>query len=105
VEALKARKQGGHAHADERAQEEEAVRAELAKLNPKDRALAEVQGFCAAHPTSRLGSMGKPYRMEIEGRPVFLCCDGCAEAAREDPGRTLATVERLKAQGRKQKAR
>jgi Cu(I)/Ag(I) efflux system membrane fusion protein len=72
------------------------VRAELAKLPSEDRKLAEAQKFCPVLQTNRLGSMGKPFKMLLEGQPVFLCCGSCEEKARANPRKTLDTVERLK---------
>jgi membrane fusion protein, copper/silver efflux system len=39
-----------------------------------------------------LGSMGAPKRVEIAGRTVFLCCDGCEDALRKDPAKFLAKL-------------
>lgn len=44
-----------------------------------------------------LGSMGAPVRIMMEGQPLFLCCKGCVDEAREDPKKTLKRVEELKA--------
>jgi hypothetical protein len=73
------------------------VKAALAKLPPEDRKLAEAQRWCAVQTDKLLGSMGKPVKLMVKGKPVFLCCAGCEDEAREDPDRTLATVEKLKA--------
>jgi len=81
------------------AEKEAKVRAGLAKLSPEDRKLAEAQKYCPVQKT-RLGSMGKPVKLMVEGKPVFLCCGGCEEEAKEDPARTLATVEKLKARAK-----
>lgn len=67
----------------------------LGKLNEKDRALAEQQRFCPVMDDSRLGSMGTPVPVEINGKKVFLCCDGCRDTALEDPNTTLKKVEQL----------
>ena len=75
----------------------------LAKLPEADRAIAEAQGFCPVNQTTRLGSMGVPFKVTIQGKPVFLCCKNCEEASKKDPDKTLATVERLKAKVRKAK--
>jgi hypothetical protein len=72
------------------------VRAGLAKLSAEDRRLAEAQKYCAIQE-SRLGTMGTPAKVVLNGRPVFLCCKGCARKALADPDRTLAKVEQLKA--------
>jgi hypothetical protein len=71
------------------------IQAALAKLADADRPLAQAQKFCPIQKT-RLGSMGKPARIEIEGQPVFLCCSGCADEARKDPKATLDQVARFK---------
>src|SRR5207302_3649675 len=40
--------------------EEDKIQAELAKLSPEDRRLAEAQGYCPVLEANRLGSMGTP---------------------------------------------
>jgi Cu(I)/Ag(I) efflux system membrane fusion protein len=72
------------------------INAALAKLAPADRALAEAQRYCAVLEDSRLGSMGPPVKLLIEGQPVFLCCPGCKAKALADPQKTLAKVRQLK---------
>ena len=72
------------------------IDAALAKLSGADRKLAEAQRFCAVLADSRLGSMGTPLKLSIEGQTVFLCCSGCKKRALADPKRTLAKVKELK---------
>jgi Cu(I)/Ag(I) efflux system membrane fusion protein len=72
------------------------IRASLATLSADDRKLAETQRFCPILSTNRLGSMGQPLKLMIEGQPVFLCCPGCKEKALADPQGTLAKVAKLK---------
>lgn len=48
----------------------------LAKLAPADRAAAELQGTCPVTGL-RLGSMGAPIKVAVEGKDVFVCCSGC----------------------------
>ena len=79
-----------------RADDEASVRANLEKLGPEDRKLAEGQGFCAVETKNPLGSMGVPYKIDVQGQPVFLCCDGCETRARAHADRTLARVKELK---------
>src|SRR5205807_205907 len=55
------------------ADEDAEVRAALAKLSPADRRLAEEQGYCPVLGT-RLGGMGTPVKILLQGKPVFLCC-------------------------------
>lgn len=77
--------------------EEAQIEAALKELPDEDRTLAKAQKFCAVSEQGRLGSMGKPVKIELEGKPVFLCCEGCESVARKDPQATLAKVEKLKA--------
>jgi Cu(I)/Ag(I) efflux system membrane fusion protein len=68
----------------------------LKKLSAKDRRLAQAQRFCPIDQNILLGEMGKPYKVTLKGRTVFLCCESCEDRAREDPEATLATVDRRK---------
>lgn len=71
------------------------IKAELAKLSPDDRRLAEAQAFCAIDQESPLGSMGPIFKEMVKGQPVFLCCKGCVGEARAHPDETLAMLKRL----------
>ena len=68
----------------------------LSKLSPEDRKLAEEQKYCAVESDNRLGAMDTPYKVIIEGQPVFLCCKNCEKKARAHPEKTLARVKELK---------
>src|SRR5262245_29646297 len=65
------------------------VVAGLRELPPGDRALAERQRFCPIIDGTRLGSMGKPVKVMLDGRPVFVCCKACVKEAEADPAKTL----------------
>ncbi|WP_145272336.1 heavy metal-binding domain-containing protein [Tautonia plasticadhaerens] len=60
----------------------------LASLPPGDLELARRQGTCPVTGMP-LGSMGRPIRVEVDGRVVFLCCSGCEGKLRRDPARYL----------------
>ena len=77
--------------------EEADIRKALAKLSPADRRLAEEQRFCPIQGDTRLGEMGKPVKLMLDGRPVFLCCKNCEKKARASAAKTLRTVEQLRA--------
>jgi hypothetical protein len=72
------------------------VAAGLAELPDEDRLAAEAQKYCAVMMESRLGSMGAPFKVMVEGQSVFLCCEGCKDTALANPQETLANVKRLK---------
>ena len=74
--------------------------ANLAKLTPEDRKLASEQRYCVVMTDQLLGSMGKPVKLVVKGKPVFLCCAGCEDEAKENPERTLELVEKLKAKSK-----
>lgn len=81
------------AHSDDGADAE--VTAALAELPEEDRLAAEAQKYCAVMMESRLGSMGAPFKVMVEGQPVFLCCEGCKDTALANPQETLANVKKL----------
>jgi hypothetical protein len=74
---------------------EDKFSANLAKLDPADRKLAEAQKYCAVDNENRLGSMGTPVKVMVKDQPVFLCCKSCQKSALADPEKTLAKVEEL----------
>jgi Cu(I)/Ag(I) efflux system membrane fusion protein len=76
--------------------QERKVKAELAKLNAEDRKLAEAQKYCPVLTANRLGSMGPPVKVMLDGQPVFLCCKGCEGKAKANSRETLAKVEELR---------
>lgn len=61
--------------------------------------MAEKQANC---PVSKepLGAMGKPVKVVVGNRTVFLCCAGCEEEFRKDPDKYLAQLGEGKASGR-----
>jgi len=68
----------------------------LKELDEADRKLAEKQRVCPK-TGELLGSMGKPYKITIKDRVVFLCCDGCEEAVKKDPDTYLKKLDALMA--------
>lgn len=70
--------------------------AELAKLSPEDRALAEKQKTCPV-TDAPLGSMGVPIKVTVKGRTVLLCCGGCQEKLNKKADEYLAKLDRAEA--------
>ncbi len=56
----------------------------LGKLPPADREAARQQALCPV-TDKPLGSMGVPIKLDVEGRPVFVCCAGCTAVIQKDP--------------------
>ena len=82
--------QGGHAEHSGHAGHNEYAE-ELSQLSADDRALAEKQKVCPVSGEP-LGSMGKPYKVTVNGRDVFLCCQGCEGKIKGSPDEYLAKL-------------
>jgi YHS domain-containing protein len=61
-------------------------------LSAEDHQLIEKQKNCPVSGQS-LGSMDGPYRDEVDGKVVFLCCKSCTKSLHKDPAKYL---EKLK---------
>ena len=73
------------------------IAAAFSELSPADRRLAEQQVFCPVSK-ERLGSMGAPPKVDVAGKPVFICCEGCRALLLADPQKYLDQLaEQLKA--------
>lgn len=68
----------------------------LSKLAPADKAVAMEQKWCPILEGTRLGEMEVPVKVELDGKPVFICCKGCVKQAKDEPEKTLARVVELK---------
>lgn len=57
--------------------------AAISELSEADQVLAKQQQIC---PVTKmpLGSMGKPIKIEVDGKEAFLCCAGCESSFRND---------------------
>ncbi|MCE9530755.1 MAG: DUF4139 domain-containing protein, partial [Planctomycetes bacterium] len=65
------------------------IKAQMAKLNPEDRKLAEAQLYCAIDQDSPLGTMGPIYKVMVKDKPIFVCCKGCVAEAQAHPDETM----------------
>jgi Cu(I)/Ag(I) efflux system membrane fusion protein len=41
-----------------------------------------------------LGSMGTPIKVDVKGRAVFICCEGCRESLLAEPKKYLAKLSK-----------
>jgi hypothetical protein len=87
---------GAAHHNTHESADEAKIRANLAKLSPEDRNLAEEQKYCAIESDNPLGAMGVPEKVMVKGQPVFLCCKNCKDEALAHPDETLTRVRDLK---------
>jgi hypothetical protein len=70
------------------------IEAPVEKLSAEDEEqLIAKQKICPV-TDEPLGSMGKPVRVVLEGRSVYLCCKGCEAELRRDPKTYLAKLPR-----------
>ncbi|MEX0939219.1 MAG: hypothetical protein WDZ59_15260 [Pirellulales bacterium] len=81
-----------HPEAGDDATEEERIEAALAKLSAEDRPLAEAQAVCVVSD-EKLGSMGTPQKVAINGKEVWICCAGCKDPLLENPDEYLAKLD------------
>jgi hypothetical protein len=63
----------------------------LARLAPADRVLALRQKTCPV-TDQPLGSMGTPVRVDVSGKAVFLCCEGCEPELRTNLNKYLSKL-------------
>ncbi len=63
----------------------------LEKLSANDRKLAKKQRICPVAEMP-LGSMGTPIAVNVKGRKVFICCEGCREDLLANPVKYLAIL-------------
>ncbi len=63
----------------------------LAQLSPADRRMALRQQICPV-ANMKLGSMGPPVKVDVNGRAVFICCEGCRNQLLAEPAKHLARL-------------
>lgn len=80
---------GDHDHGDEGADDAEAS---INQLPEADQLLARAQKVCPVGGGA-LGEMGVPVKVSVEGRDVFVCCEGCIEDLKADPAKFLAKLD------------
>ena len=69
------------------------VERELAKLPEEDRELALSQKVCPV-TGELLGSMGVPIKVTVDGRSLFICCEGCEEEVKKNFDEYVAKLEK-----------
>ena len=64
----------------------------LKELSPEDHKSAMAQHMC---PVSgeMLGTMGAPEKVDVNGKSVWICCDGCKDKLLADPDKYLAKLK------------
>lgn len=70
----------------------EELLAALSKLSAEDHQLATTQHICPVTEMP-LGSMGTPPKVEVNGRTVFLCCEGCRGSLMKEPEKYFTILD------------
>ncbi len=65
--------------------------AALSKLSPEDRLLVVEQTICPV-ANLRLGMMGTPLKVEVNGETVFICCERCRQNLLAEPDKYLTKL-------------
>ncbi len=65
----------------------------IAKLPVADQKAALEQEICPVSE-EKLGSMGVPIKVAVDGQEVFVCCEGCVDMVKENPGEHLAKLKK-----------
>jgi len=71
----------------------EKMKAELAKLSPEDAASAEKQHVCLV-TNKMLGTMGPPLKVDVDGKPIWICCEGCRDELLANKDTYLAKLKK-----------
>jgi Cu(I)/Ag(I) efflux system membrane fusion protein len=74
------------------------VKTYLASLDLKPTLTPEEQKVCPV-TKAKLGSMGDPIAVEVEGRKVWVCCEGCPPKLKADLSRYLDRLEKAPTDG------
>lgn len=77
--------------------------AEIYQLPDNEQSIALKQVICPV-TDFKLGSMGVPPKVMVDGKSVFLCCEGCRESLLEEPAAYLAKLDDYKRNGPSSKA-
>lgn len=77
-----------------KAKEQKEMEESFKKLSPEDRMLAEKQEICPVSKV-RLGThgMGVPVKIDIQGEPVMVCCEGCRKSLVNDSAKYLKVLK------------
>ena len=87
---------GEHADHDQAAMDTESPMAKmmpgLKELSAEDSKSAMAQHMCPVSD-EMLGTMGAPEKVDVNGKSVWICCDGCKEKLLADPDKYLAKLK------------
>ena len=82
-----------HSHDAPMTEEKPEMNDPFAELSATDRKVAEAQKMCPVSDQA-LGSMGTPIKVTVDGRDVFVCCEGCVDDLKSNFDEYLAKIEK-----------
>jgi hypothetical protein len=85
--------QKSHSHDEHSAQDKTEVSEAFGDLSPTDREAATKQRMCPVSD-QELGSMGTPIKVVVEGRDIFVCCQGCVDELKSNFDKYVAKLDK-----------
>ena len=82
-----------HSHDAPMTEEKPEMNDPFAELSATDRKAAEAQKMCPVSDQA-LGSMGTPIKVTVEGRDVFVCCEGCVDELKSKFAEYVAKIQK-----------
>lgn len=67
----------------------------IKKLPKEEQERALAQKICP-NCGMNLGALGMPPKLEVAGRTIYLCCNGCGNAVKKDPQAAFDKIEAAK---------
>lgn len=74
------------------------------RMLPEDEQPAALEQVICPVTKFKLGSMGVPPKVRVDGKDIFLCCEGCRDGLLEDPQSYVDLLDTMKAKGTLQNA-
>ncbi|MDB4331843.1 hypothetical protein OAL43_00990 [bacterium] len=85
---------GDHSHGDHDhdAADSKSIEKSLTGLSEEDRESVMSQKVCLVGGEP-LGSMGAPEKVDVNGTPIWICCEGCRDTLLGDPEKFIAMIK------------
>jgi len=72
------------------------IETERAKFSGDELAAINSQDYCPLMPDKKLGSRGTIFKLDLQGKTVYVCCMGCKKGAEKDPAKALKAFAEMK---------
>jgi hypothetical protein len=71
------------------------IKFNLASLGPEEKRIAEQQKYCPIMDNVRLGEIGRPFKITVNGVTAYVCCENCVQEAQDEPEWALSKILQL----------